>query len=649
MNWSITTIIPLIASLIYGGLFVIVILSVPLNRLRRIFVFYLFSMVVWSLSALMTLSGVVEVLPWFRTMIAAPIMMGVSIFFFVQDLFAKRRPWAPLVVWYALIAILVTLFSNSMIETAYLTPDFTLTYEFKPLIYVVALPGYALIFFSMAELINGVRQTDNPIQRNRLQYLIIGLAITITASIVNFTPLGVYPIDIAANGITAILIAYSIMRYQLLEIRVVLRLGLVYTLMTTLLGTLYYFFIYLSIYRLHLITEESIFSLSLAIAFLTALVLTPLREWFQQVIDRIFYRQRYDAGLMLERLSEATASLLHLEEVTSLILDELTQTLHIQYAAIYVRKNGVGNFRQIASHNLSESTPTTMDNDHPIVRWLSTRDKVIDRFELNTLPAFRGMWKEERAALEMLAMDLFIPLKSKGQLVGLLAVGPKRSEQEYSQDDQRTLITLGNQIAVAIENARLYEELESTFVETVVALANAIDLRDTYTSDHSQQIASLARATARQLQLAAEEIEAIYWGGLLHDIGKIGIPDSILQKPAALDDEEWAKIREHPQRGAELVARIHKLQEIAPIIEASHERFDGSGYPFGKKGEEIPIGARIVGVVDSFSAMIDERPYKPPKDETEALKEIEDNAGRLYDPEVVDAFFKIIKSEYDKL
>ncbi len=648
INWSVTTIIPLIASVIYGGLFIMVLVSVPLNRLRRIFVLYLFSMLVWSISAFMTVSGLVPVLPWFRVMSAAPILMMVAIFFFVQILFAKKRSWSVWIPWYAVIVILLMLFSDSMIQSAYLTEDNTLIYNFSNWIYPVAGVGYALILLSMVDLIKGLRETDNPIQRTRLQYLVIGLSITILASIVNFTPLGVYPIDIAANGITAILIAYSIMRHQLLEIRVVLRVGLLYTLMTTLLSAMYYLIIYLMIYRFQPDSDQSVFSIAVTIALLTALVMTPLRNQFQGLIDRIFYRQRYNAGLMLQRLSEATASLLHLEEITGLILQEVTDTLKIHHSAIYVKQNNSGFYQLMAEHNLGQNAPAQMRSDHPIIRWLSSHQQVITRFDLYNLPTFRGLWSEEREALELLEIDLFIPLQAKGQLVGILAVGPKLSNQEFTLDDQRTLITLGNQMAVAIENARLYEELEKTFLETVVALADAIDLRDTYTSDHSQQIANLAAAVARQLELSANEVEAVYWGGLLHDIGKIGIPDSILQKPASLTEEEWAMIRTHPKLGADLVANIHKLEHVAPIIEHSHERFDGTGYPYGSKGDDIPIGARIVGVVDSFSAMIDQRPYKPPLDEKAALEEIEVNAGVLYDPEVVQAFFKILKSNYSQ-
>jgi len=217
--------------------------------------------------------------------------------------------------------------------------------------------------------------------------------------------------------------------------------------------------------------------------------------------------------------------------------------------------------------------------------------------------------------------------------------------QPYSQDDRLALSTLANQTAVAIENAQLYDELEDTFVQTITTLANAIDLRDTYTSGHSQHIAALGSETARRLKCSPDEVNDIYWGGLLHDIGKIGIPDSILKKPGKLNNSEWEIIRQHTIYGAKLIAPINKLANIAPLIEYSHERFDGLGYPHGVKGEEIPIGARIIAVVDSFSAMIDERPYKQAYSTSEAIAELKKCSGTMYDPRVVDHFVRIVENK----
>jgi putative nucleotidyltransferase with HDIG domain len=252
------------------------------------------------------------------------------------------------------------------------------------------------------------------------------------------------------------------------------------------------------------------------------------------------------------------------------------------------------------------------------------------------------MWKKELDYLNDFPAELFIPLNTKGELIGFFIVGPKRSTQAYTPDDEVTLSTLANQMAVIFENARLYEDLEGTFVQTVVTLANAIDMRDTYTSSHSQRIAEWAADTARLLGCTTQEVQAIYWGGLLHDIGKIGIPDAILRKPGKLDPSEWEIIREHTVRGAQLVAPIKKLADVAPLIEYSHERYDGSGYPYGLKGDNIPLGARIIGVVDSYSAMRDERPYKMPISYEEAVKELKRNAGILFDPQVVNAFLYVL-------
>ena len=151
-----------------------------------------------------------------------------------------------------------------------------------------------------------------------------------------------------------------------------------------------------------------------------------------------------------------------------------------------------------------------------MVKWISDQNQILSKNELNVNPIFRAMWKNELEYLNEFPAQLLIPLNSKGDLVGFIIAGSKRSAQAYSHDDEVTLSTLANQTAVIIENARLYEDLENTFVQTVVTLANAIDLRDAYTSSHSQRIAEWAVYTAHLLGCTDKEVQAIYWGGLLH-------------------------------------------------------------------------------------------------------------------------------------
>jgi len=642
MSSDITAIVSIIASALYGVLLVLVITSKPRTQLRQAFAGYLLTMFVWSVSAFLVVSGFGDTLPWFRLMAASGTAMAISIYYFIETLFSRRLSWSSLIYWYGIVAVVLTLFTGAVIKTAYLDQSGQLYYEFNPLVAFVALPGYLLLFYKLWELISRYRQIENAIQRNRFRYLILGISIIVLGTLSNFTVLGNYPIDITANGISAILIAYAILRHQLLDIRLVLRTGLLYTVTTGILGTVYYLSITLVILIFEPQQSGDVLFVSLLIAILFAVLFDPLRSFAQTWIDRLFYREKYNSALMLQRLSQMTATLLDLDKISNVILSEVINTIQIETAAMFVKDNRNGEHQVLEQVGFQHDTSKNIRLDHPIISWLTTNRKVLTRQMVDVSPIFKSLWGEEKIILKNLNAELYIPLIAKEQLVGVLTVGPKRSKESFTQDDQRTLSTLANQTAVAIENGRLYEELENTFEQTVVALANAIDVRDTYTSDHSQQIAKWAADTARVLGCLPHEIETIYWGGLLHDIGKIGIPDSILLKPTTLTKSEWDIIIQHPKLGAEMISPIKKLSHIAPIIEYSHERYNGSGYPYGVEKEEIPLGARIVSVVDSFSAMMDERPYKKPMKYDDAVQEIMENSGILYDPKVVSAFFEII-------
>jgi putative nucleotidyltransferase with HDIG domain len=639
---NITIIVASIASILYGVLFVVVIFSKPRTQLRIAFAVYLLSMFVWSVSAILVVSNLVAALPWFRLMSAAGIASAISIFYFVETLFSRRLRWSSLVYWYGIVAFLLTTFTNLVAKTAYINGSGELYYELNPMIVFIAVPGYLMLVFSLWQLVKSYLQIANASQRNRYRYFMLAISLIIFGTLMNFTEYGKYPLDILANGISAIMIAYAILRHQLLDIRLVIRIGLLYTITTAILGVFYYLCITLVIFLFQPEQTGEILFVSILVAILFALFFDPLRNLAQRWIDRLFYREKYNAGLMLQRLSQMTATLLDLDKITNIILTEVSNTLQIEYASMYIKDPQIGDFRVLDQLGYFHKHTPHFRSDHPIVIWLNRNKKILTRHTLSVLPIFKSIWSEERNDLDKLGIELFIPLIAKEDLVGFLAIGPKKSTESYSNDDQLTLTTLANQTAVAVENARLYEELEETFEQTVIALANAIDVRDTYTSDHSQQIATWAAETARVLGCSNREIESIYWGGLLHDIGKIGIPDSILSKSTSLTKEEWEIIYQHPKLGAKMIAPIKKLSHIAPIIEYSHERYDGSGYPYGISKDEIPLGARIIAVVDSFSAMMDERTYKAPMKLSDAIDEISKNAGILYDPEVVSAFFQVI-------
>ena len=645
MHWTISTFITILAAILYGVIFTLVILSKPFNRLRRIFAFYLLAMFAWSVSAFLTISGFGYVLTWFKVMTVSPVMMTVAIFFFIQTLFSLRRIWSPFTIVYGILAILITLLTSITVQSASLDQAGELHYILGQYFPLVAAPGYSLVLVCLIDLIRGLYRTHDTQQRNRIRYLAIGLSITVFTSLINFTKLGKYPIDIAANGVTALLIAYAILRHQLLDIRVVVRLGLLYSIITAFFSALYFLTISLVLNAFQLLTGKMVFLVSILVGILSAILLSPLRNLAQAWIDRIFYQDKYNAEKMLQRLSQTTASLLDIKKITSTIMSEITKTIHIEHGAILIKNAESGDFQVIAEDGENKHFPAGFRADHPIVTWLSTHNQPLLNRDLSFTPSFKSMWKEEKEELKRFDPQLILPLNVKENLIGIIILGNKLSSQPYTQDEELIFSTLANQTAVAIENARLYDELKGSFIQSVIALANAIDIRDTYTNRHSQQIADLAAKTAHALGCSPEETNEIYLGGLLHDIGKIGIPDTILQKTTKLEEDEWKIVHTHPNLGAALISPIKRLAGVSPMIENSHERYDGLGYPHGIKGEDIPLGARIISVVDSYSAMQDKRPYKEPYSHAKVIDELKRNSGKMYDPRVVDVFLKIIQAE----
>jgi putative nucleotidyltransferase with HDIG domain len=202
--------------------------------------------------------------------------------------------------------------------------------------------------------------------------------------------------------------------------------------------------------------------------------------------------------------------------------------------------------------------------------------------------------------------------------------------------ERSILLVESQQQAEAIEAA--YEELEFAYDHTLAALMSALDARDRETEGHSTRVSELACLLAAEIGLNANALKAIERGSLLHDIGKIGISDTILHKPSGLTPEEWEKMRLHPDIGARIIEDIPFLQETLPIIRYHQERWDGSGYPVGLSGKDIPLQARIFAVADAFDALTSDRPYRERIPVSEALEYIKEQSGILFDPDVVSAF-----------
>jgi len=232
------------------------------------------------------------------------------------------------------------------------------------------------------------------------------------------------------------------------------------------------------------------------------------------------------------------------------------------------------------------------------------------------------------------------------KLHSLLLTNRKFSQglKENNQALEKQNMLLAKRIEDATTNlSRLYEDLRSTYLRTIKVLAQAIDARDHYTHSHSENVANYSISIANYLNFSTKDVEILRQACELHDLGKIGIEDSILLKDGVLTDLEWEQIRKHPVIGAQILEPLTFLDGVVDLVRQHHEHYDGSGYPEGRKGEDILLGARIIHVADAYDAMRSARSYRrTPLTKEEAITEIRLNSGTQFDPKIVDAFLKIV-------
>jgi len=233
---------------------------------------------------------------------------------------------------------------------------------------------------------------------------------------------------------------------------------------------------------------------------------------------------------------------------------------------------------------------------------------------------------------------VLVPVVALDKVMGLLVIyGPRR---RWELRDRTLLTSLAGALGLLLDNVRLYGH---EYQGMLHILTSALDQRDGVTEGHSRRVADLSLIVARELGIDGDNLLDIERAGILHDIGKLAVPDAILSKPAALTPDEWLEMRRHPDVGYDMVRNVPFLGRAAEIIRSHHERFDGAGYPCSLEGEAIPLGARIFAVVDAYDAMTSDRPYRLARSHEEALEEIRHQVGTQFDPVVVAPFFAAVR------
>jgi len=232
-----------------------------------------------------------------------------------------------------------------------------------------------------------------------------------------------------------------------------------------------------------------------------------------------------------------------------------------------------------------------------------------------------------------------VPVRFRERILGVLEVMNKR-KGTFDDADLRLLGAFGNQVAIAVENSSLYEQLREAFFGTALSLADSLEKRDPYTGGHTKRVRDYSVAIGRVLGLDGRDMEMLTLAAILHDIGKVGVRDTVLLKEGRLDQEEFASMARHAVYGAEILSHVRGMEPVIAGVKGHHEMYDGSGYPDRLRGEEIPLAARIIAVADTFDAMTTDRPYRTALTREEARAELRRCSGRQFDPVAVEAFIR---------
>ncbi len=349
-------------------------------------------------------------------------------------------------------------------------------------------------------------------------------------------------------------------------------------------------------------------------------------------------RQRVRELTALNELAFALGSSRELDTLLQTALDQVVSVTHADSGSILLLEDGEDYLSIAAAVGIpTEIVGTTrIPVGEGIAGWVAECKEPLVLVDDDD-PRFSGELLRAEIGSAICA-----PVLSRDEVIGVLNVSRKGGAEVFTTENMHVVTSFAGQLGIAIENARLYTNLESTFLGTIGALAAAVDAKDPYTFGHSNEVTIHAVKIAEALGLDADDVQTIRIAATLHDIGKIGIDGAILLKPGKLTAEEREIINRHPAIGADILAPLDFLRDTVPLVLFHHERFGGGGYPSGISGEAIPFGARIISVADSFNAMVSDRPYREGLSLEAAMRELRENSGSQFDPVVVDAFLKLL-------
>ena len=350
-------------------------------------------------------------------------------------------------------------------------------------------------------------------------------------------------------------------------------------------------------------------------------------EWEKQVMTLMVLSRILNSTLehrtVRRRAMQAATELMKAEVGSLLLIDEETNRLYFE-VALGDKEETVKTFH--------------LEMGEGIAGWVAKHGEPVIVHDARSDPRFFGdVDKKSKFTTRNL---ICVPVKVKDKTIGVLEAINKLGGGTFAKEDLSIFQSLADQVAVALDNARLLGEIEGLFFQTAESLADAIEKRDPYTGGHTKRVTTYSLAIGEQLNLDPDEMRWLKLAAILHDIGKIGVEDVILRKTDKLDEAEYDKMKKHTVMGAEIIGHIKQLHGIIPGLMYHHEKVDGKGYPEGLANGSIPLIAKIVAVADTYDAMTSDRPYRKALTRKEAFDELRRCVGTQFDKQLVNSFIK---------
>ena len=350
-------------------------------------------------------------------------------------------------------------------------------------------------------------------------------------------------------------------------------------------------------------------------------------EWEKQLVTLTVLSRILNSTLehrtVRRRAMQAATELMQAQVGSLLLIDEETNRLYFE-VALGDQEETVKAFH--------------LEMGEGIAGWVAQHGKPLIVHDAQSDPRFFS--EVDKKSKFTTKNVICVPVKVKEKTIGVLEAINKLGGRSFSENDLTIFQSLADQVAVALDNARLLAEIEGLFFQTAESLADAIEKRDPYTGGHTKRVTTYSIAIGEELNLEPDEMRWLKLAAILHDIGKIGVEDTILRKEAKLTEQEYEQMKKHTIMGAEIIGHIKQLHGIIPGLKYHHEKIDGKGYPEGLADGSIPLIAKIVAVADTFDAMTSDRPYRKALTKEEAFSELRRCAGTQFDRGLVASFIK---------